>query len=259
MKKLKMKLFFDHVCGQQANTDFIHTLVSATFLDSEQDMALENGWCPSNIWYSANTNFKKNNKIIWYQSRQSRINLSKYKKSKSERRLRKKIFNYNINYKLTKFPNFDLLYDIYKKYVKYKQYKDYMSKNSFLESYSNSDDFFIVYDDIAFSVVEICSKNLISHQFCWDYENPDLSLGKFSTYIEIDFALNNNLQNVYLGPSYESNSIYKSHFKGFEFWTGRKWSSNKEAFKYLLDKDCKLNSINEITKEYENYFSLLSV
>lgn len=254
-----MKLFFDHVCGQQANTDFIHALVSATFLESEQDMALENGWCPSNIWYSSDTNFKKNNKIIWYQSRQSRINLSKYKKSKSERRLRNKVFDYGVSYKLTKCPDFDLLYNIYIKYIKYKNYKDHMSKSSFLDSYNNSESHFIIYDDIAFSIVEICSKSLISYQFCWDYGNPDLSLGKFSTYIEIDFALNNNLENIYLGPSYESNSIYKSHYRGFEFWTGRKWSDDKEAFKYLLDRDSKLNSVDEITEEYKNYFSLLSV
>ena len=254
-----MKLFFDHVCGQQANTDFIHTLISATFLESEQDMALENGWCPSNIWYSSDTNFKKNNKIIWYQSRQSRINLSKYKKSKSERRLRNKVFDHGVSYKLTKCPDFDLLYNIYIKYIKYKNYKDHMSKSSFLDSYNNSESYFIIYDDIAFSIVEICSKSLISYQFCWDYGNPDLSLGKFSTYIEIDFALNNNLQNVYLGPSYESNSIYKSHYRGFEFWTGRKWSDDKEAFKYLLDKDSEMNSVDQITNQYENYFSLLSV
>ena len=254
-----MKLFFDHVCGLQANTDFIHTLISATFLESEQDMALENGWCPSNIWYSSDTNFKKNNKIIWYQSRQSRINLSKYKKSKSERRLRNKVFDHGVSYKLTKCPDFDLLYNIYIKYIKYKNYKDHMSKSSFLDSYNNSESYFIIYDDIAFSIVEICSKSLISYQFCWDYGNPDLSLGKFSTYIEIDFALNNNLQNVYLGPSYESNSIYKSHYRGFEFWTGRKWSDDKEAFKYLLDRDSKLNSVDEITEDYKNYFSLLSV
>ena len=85
-----MKLFFDHVCGKQANTDFIHCLVSATFTKEEYDWALDNGWSPSNIWYSDKTNFKKQNKIIWYQSRQSRINLSKYKKTKSERRLRNK-------------------------------------------------------------------------------------------------------------------------------------------------------------------------
>jgi hypothetical protein len=254
-----MEILFDHICGKQANTDFIHTLISATFLESEYDMALDSGWCPSNIWYCNDTNFKKNNKIIWYQSRQSRINLSKYKKSKNERRLRNKVSNYGVNYNITKFPNFDLLYNIYKKYIKHKKYKDSMSKSSFLESYSNTDELFIVYDDVAFSVMEIYSKNLISHQFCWDYSNPSLSLGKFSTYIEIDFALKNNLKNVYLGPSYEIYSKYKSQYRGFEFWTGRKWCDDRNIFESLLKKDSSLNSIDEITEEYKNYLSLLSV
>ena len=254
-----MKLFFDHVCGKQANTDFIHCLVSATFTKEEYDWALDNGWSPSNIWYSDKTNFKKQNKIIWYQSRQSRINLSKYKKTKSERRLRNKNRDHKVSYDITKVPDFDLLYNIYYKYVKHKKYEDYMSKSAFLNSYSGSDDLFIVYDDIAFSVVEICSKNLISHQFCWDYANPDLSLGKFSTYVEVEFALKNNLNNVYLGPSYENHSVYKSYFSGFEFWTGRIWSEDKDAYKKLLQKDINHKSINDLSNYYDDYFSLLSV
>ena len=73
-----MRLFFDHICGKQADTDFIHTLISATIEEGEEQEALNNGWCPSNIWYKQDTNFAKDNEIIWYQSRQSRINLDKY-------------------------------------------------------------------------------------------------------------------------------------------------------------------------------------
>ena len=254
-----MNIFFDHICGKQANTDFIHSLVSATFEKSEYDMALELGWCPSNIWYSQNTNFKEQNKIIWYQSRQSRINLSKYKKSKSEKRLRQKIYDAHMGYEITKNPDFDLLYSIYKKYVEYKKFKDFMDKDSFLESYNNSNDLFLIYHKEAFSVIEICGSNLISHQFCWDYKRPELAIGKYSTYVEIDFAIKNNLKNVYLGPSYEKHSFYKSYFSGFEFWTGRKWSDNKKTFEVLLNIDTSTNTIDGITKKYEDYFSLLSV
>ena len=30
---------------------------------NEEQYALDNGWCPSNIWYDQNTNFVKDNKI----------------------------------------------------------------------------------------------------------------------------------------------------------------------------------------------------
>ena len=81
-----MKLFFDHICGKQADTDFIHTLVSATFDKHEEQEALNNGWSPSSIWYNQQTNFVKQNKAIWYQSRQTRLNLSKHIETKTERR-----------------------------------------------------------------------------------------------------------------------------------------------------------------------------
>ena len=87
-----MKLFFDHICGKQADTDFIHTLVSATVDRNEEQEALDNGWCPSNIWYNQDTNFMKQNKIIWYQSRQTRLNLNKYVETKNEKRAWKKIW-----------------------------------------------------------------------------------------------------------------------------------------------------------------------
>ena len=254
-----MKLFFDHICGKQANTDFIHCLVSATFPETEYDWALDNGWCPSNIWYSQDTNFKKENKIIWYQSRQSRINLSKYKETKSEKRLRKKTLNAGVAYKITQNPDFDLLYKIYKDYINYKSFKDSMDKKSFLESYGESGDYFIIYGDEAFSVVNACGTNLISYQFCWDYKRPELCLGKYSTYIEIDFAKSKNLKNIYLGPSYEKHALYKSYFSGFEFWTGREWSENKKAFEILLKIDASTNTIQGITQKYDDYFSLLSV
>lgn len=254
-----MKLFFDHICGKQADTDFLHCLVSATFEPNEYDWALENGWCPSNIWYNQNTNFKQQNKIIWYQSRQSRINISEYKQNKSEKRIRKRFKNSGLDCTITQSPDFNLLYDIYSEYIKFKNFGDNMTKDEFLESYKNSKDWFLVYGKEAFSVIEIVGENLISHQFCWNYNSPYLSLGKYSTYMEIEFAKNKNLKNVYMGPSYEKHALYKSNFSGFEFWTGRKWLNEKKAYESLLNIDDEADTIESISSKYNDYFSLLSV
>ncbi len=83
---LPLKLFFDHICGKQADDDFIHCLVSATVDKHEEQEALDSGWCPSNIWYKQDTNFVKDNKIIWYQSRQARLDLDKHVETKIERK-----------------------------------------------------------------------------------------------------------------------------------------------------------------------------
>lgn len=252
-----MKLFFDHICGQQANTDFIHCLVSATFEPKEYDWALENGWSPSNIWYNQETNFKKENKIIWYQSRQSRINLASYEQTKNERKLRRRCNNVKIEY--TQNPNLNSLYRIYDKYVAQKGYKDRMNLDEFLNSYKSEEDWFILFDDVAFTVMSICGSNVLSHQFCWDYANPELYLGKYSTYLEIDFANNLGLKHIYLGPSYEKHSLYKSSYSGFEFWTGRRWSPENELFAKLLHQDKDLNKISDITSKYDEYFKMFDV
>ena len=41
---------------------------------------------------------------------------------------------------------------------------------------------------------------------------------------------------------YEECSLYKDQFNGFEWWTGKEWSSDKELYQSL----CKRDSLIEI-------------
>ena len=254
-----MQLFFDHICGKQADTDFIHTLVSAIVDKGEEQQALDQGWCPSNIWYNQNTNFVKNNKVVWYQSRQTRLDLNKYEKTRKENKSWKKIEKNNISIEFTKSPDFKKLYKIYLKYVTYKNFTSTLSEDEFLDVYKNSNDIFILYGDIAFSVTEKVGNSLLAHQFCWDYTNPVLGLGILSTYTEMLLAKSLGLKYLYLGPSYESHAKYKSSFPGFEFWTGRVWSSNENLYHDILEKDENIESIEDLTSSYESFFNSFSV
>jgi hypothetical protein len=254
-----MKIFFDHICGKQADTDFIHTLVSSIVEKDEEQEALDNGWCPSNIWYGQDTNFAKENEIIWYQSRQTRLNLSKYIETKAERKSWRKIFKNNIPIEITKKPNFSKLYKIYLNYVKHKNFLDKMSENKFIDSYKGSNDMFLLYGDIAFSVVEKVGESLISHQFCWDYADSTLGLGRLSTYKEISLAKDLDLKYLYLGPSYERHAKYKSSFPGFEFWTGREWCTDEKKYFYLLKQDGNINWIEDLVNSYDPYFKRFSI
>lgn len=254
-----MKLFFDHICGKQADTDFIHTLVSATFDKHEEQEALNNGWSPSSIWYNQQTNFVKQNKTIWYQSRQTRLNLSKHIETKTERRCWSKAIKKNISIKVTKKPDFEKLYKIYLNYVTHKKFLSTLSQEEFTNTYNNSDHIFVLYNEAAFSITEKVGKSLLAHQFCWDYTDPSLGLGRLSTYQEICIARNLGLKYLYLGPSYENHAKYKSSFSGFEFWTGRNWSSDESAFHNLLEKDEQIKSIKDLTDSYESFFDSFSV
>ena len=254
-----MKILFDHICGKQADYDFLHCLVSAVVEEGEEQEALDNGWCPSNIWYDQDTNFVKDNKIIWYQSRQTRLNLSKYLETKAERKSWRKISKNNVSIEVTKSPCFEKLYKIYLNYVKHKNFSDTMSKDEFMNSYKSGNDIFLLYGDLAFSVVEKMGKSLISHQFCWDYSDPTLGLGRFSTYKEISLAKDLGLKYLYLGPSYERHAKYKSSFPGFEFWTGREWHTDEEKYFYLLEQDEKINSIKSLLDSYNPFFKNFSI
>ena len=251
-----MQLYYDHICGKQKDLDFLHILVSATFEESESQWALDNGWSPSNIWYSQDTNFKKLNDTIWYQSRQSRINLQKYEETASERRTRKKA--QNTPYKLVDF-NFKKMYPIYAEYTDFREFTDILDSKGFEETYDDDKLIFIMYEDVAISILEIVGDSLLAHQFIWNYHNPKLGLGSYSTYVEIELAKSMGLKYLYLGPSYEKSAEYKAKYSGFEFWTGRKWSQDVEAYKKLLAKDEELHDITGIANYYDNYFGLLSV
>ena len=250
-----MKLFFDHICGKQADTDFIHTLVSATVNKEEEQESLDNGWCPSNIWYKQDTNFVKQNKIIWYQSRQTRLDLSKYTETKNEKKAWKKIAKGNVKTEITTDPDFKKLYKIYKNYVCYK----ILSQEEFIEVYEKGNHVFLIYGDVAFSVVQKVGKSLLAYQFCWGYEDKVLGLGRFSTYKEISLAKDLGLKYLYLGPSYESHGRYKSSFPGFEFWTGRKWCSDESKYFDLLDQDEKTISVEDLIDSYDSFFDSFSV
>lgn len=254
-----MKLFFDHICGKQADTDFIHTLVSATVDRNEEQEALDNGWCPSNIWYNQDTNFMKQNKIIWYQSRQTRLDLNKYVETKNEKRAWKKILKSNIKIETTTDPDFIKLYKIYKNYVQYKNFSSVLSEKEFIDVYEKGNHVFLIYGDVAFSVVEKVAQSLLAHQFCWGYEDKVLGLGRFSTYREISLAKDLGLRYLYLGPSYETHGKYKSSFPGFEFWTGRKWCSNESKYFNLLKHDERITSVEDLTNSYNSFFNSFSV
>lgn len=251
-----MQLFFDHICGKQNDMDFLHMLVSATFEPHEHQWALDNGWTPSNIWYSQNTNFKEQNETIWYQSRQSRINLEKYQETASERRTRKKAKN--PCYKVVPF-DFDIMYPIYVEYMNYRDFGDMLTSKEFCDYYDDDKLIFIMYEDVAISILEVVGESLLAHQFIWNYHNPKLGFGSYATYVERKFAEEMKLKYLYLGPSYETAGTYKSKYSGFEFWTGRKWSDDIETYKKLLAKDEELIDITGLTSYYNTYFGLLSV
>jgi len=94
--------------------------------------------------------------------------------------------------------------------------------------------------------------------FCWDYHEPKLYLGKYTIIKELEYARDNDLEYFYQMPGYEKTCIYKMDSPGFEFWDGKRWSKDKDAYKSMCEKDDEVKSpkdMNELMWRYEKgYF-----
>ena len=52
----------------------------------------------------------------------------------------------------------------------------------------------------------------------------------------------------YMGAGYETSSMYKSKWQGFEWWTGTKWSTSKKLYQKLCRSDSRIKTLSEIAK-----------
>ena len=73
-----------------------------------------------------------------------------------------------------------------------------------------------------------------------------MSVGRLSSYLELDFARDKGYNFLYVGLAYNSESKYKCLKKGFQWWTGRYWSENVDQFVSLCENDDKINTIQEL-------------
>ena len=64
--------------------------------------------------------------------------------------------------------------------------------------------------------------------------------------MEATWAKKRNVTEFYLGSGYERSSIYKSTYKGFEWWTGTEWSTNKKRYVQLCERDSSLKKITDL-------------
>jgi len=247
-----MKLFFDHIFCQQSGKDLNFTLVSAYFNKDEEDYALRNGWVPFTSWYDCNSLFStqsyQDNQTIWVQVRSSRINVESFALNKNQKRLLKNNINYFL--KDSKDLDFEIIYKIYFDYCKYKEFGDVKEFNKFIERYKNDSLKYLCYYDnevlVAFCMVEFFGGQMYSHQFCWNYHNPKLSLGTLSQIIEVEVARERNIDYVYIGGISEKYGVYKTKFAGFEYWDGRNWCKADKTIQILLEKESELKTIDEL-------------
>ena len=215
-----MRVIFDHIngFGKVSDQDFIYSQPHGVLEPGETpEEVLEQGWIP---WDGD-----------WYNLRSVRIDLSLYKPHKTTRRLSKKVLGIH-----QEFEDSEELRVLYQKYCDYHSYERTITWEQLFTGHMIG-----YYGDdgkiIGYSAVEHFGSVMVATQFVWDYEKPELSLGKIAQMYECELAASMGYTHVYILGGYEKCCMYKSDFYGFEWWTGRDWSQDKQLFKQLCKRD----------------------
>lgn len=214
-----MKIFFDHITGFGKVSD-LEVIVNCAYgiLEPHESSvnALKGGWIP---WEGR-----------WYNERSTRINLSKYSPTKTTKKLAKKIAvkSGSISMSLKEYT------ELYNHYCNYHGFKRDIKLDTF------RDCSVIEYHTdhlIGITLYKQFDTQFVAYQFIWDYKDPKLSLGTVAQMIECETAKLLGCEYLYLLGGYEVCCLYKSNYKGFEFWTGVEWSTDVDLYKKLVERD----------------------
>lgn len=217
------------IYGIQENLDF-SVCKPTLILDNknEERFALESGW----------TIYDNN----WFQSRITRLDLSYYSNKPKE------IKNHQVKY-YQKFILNDNLLELYSEFLNKKQYTLRYDLNTDLDRSS----ILTVEKDgriVAFTKFIRYNEDIESQFTVWDYKEPKLSIGRKIIDHEVEVAKNLGYKYLYIGSGYGSGGIYKSELKGFEWWDGIAWNTNKEEYVSLCYRDSKITTLQELNDAY---------
>ena len=214
-----MKVYFDHITGFGKVSD-LEVIVNCAYGILEPDEsstdALKEGWIP---WEDR-----------WYNERSTRINLAEYKPSRTTNKLSKKIIVEGGNLE----ANLEAYEMLHQKYCDYHNFK----RDIKLEFFKDCEVIEYWTDTlVGISLYKQFETQFVAYQFIWDYEDPKLSLGTIAQMMECETAKLLNCEYVYLLGGYEQCCKYKANYSGFEFWTGKEWSTDIELYNTLVDRD----------------------
>ena len=221
-----MKTIIDHVYGSISHCDL---QVYKLTLDIENDgehQALDAGWGIQNDQ--------------WYASRMVRLNISKYNK------LPKQIPHHTFTISDNTY-SLDQIHKVFDQFVKARDFTSLYDIESDLDRVK----WLLVHKDdqlVAFTKFISYDGGLESQFTAWDYAEPKLSIGIKIVDHEVAYAKSLGLKYLYIGPGYGDECIYKSKFQGFEWWTGKEWSTDASAYVELCNQDSSINTLEQLSR-----------
>ena len=246
-----MELIFDHSLGKQEHQDLVICRPMAIVDIDEEHEALDRGWLA--------LDHPVMNREVFYQSRSTRINLDLYKPRYKRHEYQGdeigvKIIDASEMVKLLGLPH------IYKQYMERKKFtQDYDP----FAHYHARDQFMLFYTGTADNILGFTKQKRYTYQednYAMDDRYPDLAglesvihantvpISDLTLDLELEWAVDNHVAYFYMGSGYELSSEYKANYRGFEWWTGTEWSTNKKQYRALCRRDSRIDSLADVAK-----------
>ena len=246
-----MELIFDHTLGKQEHTDVVLCRPMAIVEQDEEHEALDRGWLAMDR--------PRMGREVFYQSRSTRINLDLYKPRYQKHQcdggdIEYKIIDASEMVRLLGLPH------IYSQYIKRKAFTPrhdpfahYHPRDQFMLFYVGTADNIIGFtkqkryrwEDDHYSTISTFDKNDLAGLEAVAHGNT-VAIREIAMDMELEWASHHHVNYYYMGPGYEESSLYKSNFRGFEWWTGIKWSTDKRQYRRLCERDSRTDSFRDL-------------
>lgn len=196
----------------------------------------------------------------FYLCRHVRVNLRKFRPSSENRRILRK--GEGIRVEVVSRAQFDYTREkrqFYKTYADIKFGKDVMTFDR-LDLLFNSKiiSHLLVFTDtqtgaeIGTATLYIQDKELVYYYYAFydiNYYNRNLGMHMMTSAVAV-FA-EKGFRHLYLGTCYSRNALYKTQFKGAEFFNGFRWVGDVDELKYVLRRESK--EVHQHLLETEDY------
>jgi len=182
----------------------------------------------------------------YYMCRHVRIALAEYQPSSENRRIIRK--GEGVAFKLLKKQDFELTQqrvEFCKKYADAKFGADVMTLDKLEQLFASPVCSHVLLfrdaamqKDVGYVVLYLEPTRAGFYYYAfYDLNHSNKSLGMFMMTAAVGFMKEKGFEHIYLGSCYSRNAMYKTQFKGFEFWTGFRWSDDTSELKYLINRD----------------------
>ena len=246
-----MELLFDHTLGKQEQQDLVICKPMAMVDQDEESEALDRGWLA--------LDHPVMGKEVFYQSRSTRIDVDKYR----PRYKRHTHDGQEIGYKVIDASEMVKLLSLPMIYKQYMKRKNFGADYDPFAHYHARDQFMVFYLGTADNIVGFTKQKRYRYQednysTIDTYDSRDLAglesvvhansipISDITLDLEIEWASNNYVRYFYMGSGYEQSSEYKANYKGFEWWTGTRWSTDKRQYRKLCRRDSRIETLKDV-------------